>query len=300
MVPQAAESRIPLELERIVFEIAALSHPIDIPNLMLIAWRIKEWVEPLLYRVVLVSPLKPHIISGFPVFTADILLRVIASKPPGFLQNAVRHLFFDVGEAGEQSEQSEVEAILTACNRVTNLYDNFHFIVNVHAIQQLRRLALPLETFLERCPVDSVSSFFRNITHLELLGYDVGWEEDDGVYTHLALIPHLTHISFNSLSFENPVFYAALRADTRLHCFVFFDSENNHLEYIDKAELLLGDDRLVCMEQEEDFRADWLRGAHTGNDYWVLAEAFIAAKREGKVGREVYGISDRDEWWDNK
>ncbi|KAJ7868512.1 hypothetical protein B0H13DRAFT_1897088 [Mycena leptocephala] len=182
-------------------------------------WRIKEWVEPLLYRVVLAG------------------------------------------------EQSEVEAILTACNRVTNLYDNFQFIVNVHAIQQLRRLALPLETFLERCPVDSVSSFFRNLTHLELLGHNAGWEEED---------------------------------DTRLHCFVFFKSENNHLEYIDKAELLLGNDRLVWMEQKEDFRADWLRGAYTGNDYWVLAEAFIAAKREGKVGREVYGISDRDEWWDNK
>jgi hypothetical protein len=41
------------------------------------------------------------------------------------------------------------------------------------------------------------------------------------------------------------------------------------------------------MEQEEDFRADWLRGANTGNDYWVLAEAFIAAKREGKVGRKL-------------
>ncbi|KAJ7856774.1 hypothetical protein B0H13DRAFT_1902497 [Mycena leptocephala] len=243
--------------QEIVFEIAALSHPIDIPNLMLIAWRIREWVEPLLYRVVLVGSLKPHIISGFPVFTADILLRVIASKPPGFLQNAVRHLFFD-GEAGEQSEQSEVEAILAACNRVTNLYDNFQFIVN----------------------------------------------EDEDVCTRLALIPHLTHISFYSAPFENTVFHAALHADTRLHCFVFFESKTVHLEYIDEAGPLLGDDRLVCMEQEEDFRVDWLRGAHTGYDYWALAEAFIAAKRAGKVDPfldEALAISDRDgEWWNNE
>jgi hypothetical protein len=43
MVPQTVDSRIPVELEQIFFEIAALSHPIDIPNLMLIAWRVKEW-----------------------------------------------------------------------------------------------------------------------------------------------------------------------------------------------------------------------------------------------------------------
>jgi hypothetical protein len=36
-------SSLPPELERVVFEISALSRPIDIPNLMLIAWRVKEW-----------------------------------------------------------------------------------------------------------------------------------------------------------------------------------------------------------------------------------------------------------------
>ncbi|KAJ7095067.1 hypothetical protein C8R44DRAFT_813875 [Mycena epipterygia] len=46
--------RLPPELERLVFESAALSHATDIPNLILVAWRIKNWVEPLLYRAVLV------------------------------------------------------------------------------------------------------------------------------------------------------------------------------------------------------------------------------------------------------
>ena len=33
----------PLELERLIFELAALSLPVSIPNLMLIAWRVKDW-----------------------------------------------------------------------------------------------------------------------------------------------------------------------------------------------------------------------------------------------------------------
>lgn len=38
-----SDSRIPHEVERIIFEIAALSRPVSIPNLMLVAWRVKEW-----------------------------------------------------------------------------------------------------------------------------------------------------------------------------------------------------------------------------------------------------------------
>ncbi|KAF8172982.1 hypothetical protein K438DRAFT_1940318 [Mycena galopus ATCC 62051] len=30
---------------------------------------------------------------------------------------------------------------------------------------------------------------------------------------------------------------------------------------------------------------DWLKGAVTGNNYWVLADAFIAARREGRTDR---------------
>ena len=35
--------RLPPELERVIFEIAALSYPTTTPNLMLIAWRVKNW-----------------------------------------------------------------------------------------------------------------------------------------------------------------------------------------------------------------------------------------------------------------
>ncbi|KAJ7887662.1 hypothetical protein B0H14DRAFT_3430691 [Mycena olivaceomarginata] len=55
---------LPAELEREVFEICSLSRPVSIPTLMLIAKRVKEWIEPLLYRV----------------------------KPPKFFHDTARHL----------------------------------------------------------------------------------------------------------------------------------------------------------------------------------------------------------------
>jgi hypothetical protein len=34
---------LPLELERLIFELSALSWPLSVPNLMLVAWRVKQW-----------------------------------------------------------------------------------------------------------------------------------------------------------------------------------------------------------------------------------------------------------------
>ncbi|KAK7026386.1 hypothetical protein R3P38DRAFT_2949538 [Favolaschia claudopus] len=50
------------------------------------------------------------------------------------------------------------------------------------------------------------------------------------------------------------------------------------------------DDRFVVLRQIRWFE-DWLRGAIIGEDYWALADRFIAAKRAGKVDRSCYHIS---------
>ncbi|KAJ6543046.1 hypothetical protein B0H19DRAFT_1172653 [Mycena capillaripes] len=70
--PVFSEPRLPPELEVLIFETAALSHPAAIPKLMLIAHRVKHWVEPLLYTVVFL-PLDRRKRSdggcaGFPTF----------------------------------------------------------------------------------------------------------------------------------------------------------------------------------------------------------------------------------------
>nr|GAT61148.1 predicted protein [Mycena chlorophos] len=46
---------LPLELEQTIFELAALDNPSRIPVLLLVAWRVHQWLEPLLYRTILIS-----------------------------------------------------------------------------------------------------------------------------------------------------------------------------------------------------------------------------------------------------
>ncbi|KAJ6505111.1 hypothetical protein C8R45DRAFT_544408 [Mycena sanguinolenta] len=70
------EPTLPPELERRIFEIAALACPVRIPTLMLVARRVKFLVEPLLYRVVfLKDSTTGHLLRDLdlPAFTAVAL-----------------------------------------------------------------------------------------------------------------------------------------------------------------------------------------------------------------------------------
>lgn len=49
---------------------------------------------------------------------------------------------------------------------------------------------------------------------------------------------------------------------------------------------LLADSRFLCLLQNSNYRADWLRGAYWGENHWVLADKFILARRAGKVDRK--------------
>jgi hypothetical protein len=108
------------------------------------------------------------------------------------MQNAVKHLFI------EEATTVEAEAIVTACNHITTLFNNGTYTLDVGAIltlQHIRRLALIIATFLERYTIDDTPSLFRNITHLELLGLYRGDTALNGVCVRLVLIPALTHVA---------------------------------------------------------------------------------------------------------
>ncbi|KAJ7629850.1 hypothetical protein B0H17DRAFT_1091096 [Mycena rosella] len=92
---------LPPELERQIFEICALFRPVSIPKLMLVAWRVKQWIEPILYRTVVIGALESATRdTEFPVFTFDILQASIrrcatichAYPPPHPFFSQITHL----------------------------------------------------------------------------------------------------------------------------------------------------------------------------------------------------------------
>ncbi|KAJ7831139.1 hypothetical protein B0H14DRAFT_3713999 [Mycena olivaceomarginata] len=286
---------LPPELERIIFVLAALARPKRIPILILMACRVKGWVEPLLYRVVILSSssaLRKEL--GFPIFTVDILPRTIATKPPQFLQNSVQHLFLEA-----HLVPLELAAICAECNKVLNLFDCSTFATLdldiLGGLKHLRSLALGLDDFLRCCNIEGTRSLLGKITHLELFD-TTGSERMENLAACFHLMPRLTHLALASISFGVPL-QTALRDNKNIQWILFLVSDSVVPQEPESPGVLAEDDRFVCVDQGAHWRQDWLRGADTGESYWALADAFIAARRKGTVDRSRYRISTPDTSW---
>ncbi|KAJ7615195.1 hypothetical protein DFH06DRAFT_1367255 [Mycena polygramma] len=293
--PAGVEPRLPPELECTIFEIAALSSPRSIPELMRMAQRVKAWVEPILYHVVflcapasLSKQLIPRQVEGFPLIPRDLLLQAIREKPPSssFFSSVVKHIYLDDPPGAAPLQLSDVETILAACCRCSDLFvawsqASLRFVPVLNRLECLRRLTVDLRSLFEFTPIDSAQPFLRNLTHLELLdSYELS-----GHPAGLVLLPHLTHVAFNDAIPSAAALHAGLQTNTRLQCIIFFSEEPVEPE----AE----DDRFVAIEQT-DFQLDWIRGATGGRDHWALADNFIATKRAGRLDKSLYWISDED------
>ncbi|KAF7362948.1 hypothetical protein MVEN_00646100 [Mycena venus] len=287
---------LPPELEHRIFEIAAIAHPDSIPSLMLVACRVKDWVEPLLYRTILLSSegreLSPSL--GPPNLTDDMLQGLIKERSPTFFFH-IKNLFIDY-----TVDSSTVECCLAACTGVTNLFlqrslaSADHVVQRLGAIRGVQFLTIDVRAILEPLSNGSLHFFLLAVTHLELLEMDnLRSAEEERVCASLALIPRLSHVALNP-GLHDTVSHAGLHADTRLQCIVFFPPGPYSVEPTDP---LFDDSRFVCIEQSVNYRLDWIRGATSGDDCWALADEFIAARRAGRVDRTRLYIVDTDQSW---
>ncbi|KAJ7866995.1 hypothetical protein B0H14DRAFT_2241722, partial [Mycena olivaceomarginata] len=76
----------PPELEREIFERTVRLYPKTLPALLLVARRVFEWLQPFLYRTMVVAP-RSQSMSAF--------LKAARTFPPNssFFQNSVKNLF---------------------------------------------------------------------------------------------------------------------------------------------------------------------------------------------------------------
>ncbi|KAJ6544519.1 hypothetical protein B0H19DRAFT_1267780 [Mycena capillaripes] len=298
LAPPPSDPRLPPELECMIFEMAARARTSGIPNLILVARRVKHWVEPLLYRVLFLpmhwaaDPEEMHDVPAIPV---EILMNAIADKPPSFFSSAVTHILVDYDR--ERLPESTVNTIIAACPQVTNLFDRSASSVGagvLEGLQCLHRLVIDTDE-VGNILLNFRAPVLRNVTHLELLD-EWGDPDDPELGTRLSeslrLIPHLSHVAFNTFV-NSTAFRAGVGADIRLDCIVFLHTDSIAM---DERPLLSDDARFVCVQQA-DWRLDWLRGTNGGDDYWALADAFIAARRAGKIDPSRYSISDTDHSW---
>ncbi|KAJ7200060.1 hypothetical protein C8J57DRAFT_1544694 [Mycena rebaudengoi] len=165
---------LPPELERVVFETAALLYHTQIPTLMLVARRIHRWLQPLLYRVLVSSKRIPSW-NRLPSIGDPLL-----TEQAALLQKHARHFFLH--------SPFMVAEIFAVCTAVRDLacYCQIDpsFIPYLDRIRP-QRLYVATEDLLAG-PPDLSHSLFSSITHLELTDYK---DFINGIYNSVSAYP---------------------------------------------------------------------------------------------------------------
>ncbi|KAJ7321878.1 hypothetical protein DFH08DRAFT_941795 [Mycena albidolilacea] len=256
------EHRLPAELEHKIFELAAHAHSKSIPTLLLVARRVKIWLEPILYSMVVFCDL----IDGHVCFEPVQFSSVIQSQE---ISEHVRRLFAS-HELGPH-----LDLVLASCSAVQNLAldsslwpDHLLFL----STMPLRRLST------------AIANAFPAITLMDRLE-DALWEKWKG----LALIPNLTHLAF-LMQKSLAIFQGALDACPALQVLVYLYFKGIVYEKI-HLQPFAQDTRFACIPAPP-FASDWQIGARDGDDFWVRTERFIAQRVSGQIDRGTFVLQE--------
>ncbi|KAJ7099879.1 hypothetical protein C8R43DRAFT_248683 [Mycena crocata] len=270
--PAFTASRLPPDLERIIFEIFALECLVSIPILMRVAWRVKHWVEPMLYHTVLLTGQRTR--NGVPHCSLGILMSAIGKMPSSFFRNNVRNLYLNY----PSNDVALVQSILTACSEVTNLAIASRIpidLVPALGALPLRRLVCCIGWLFHDLPLDFTHPIFRHITHLTLV--DIVTDYDSRDWEKIVDIPHLTHLALHTHLLAY-ILLPVLLSCARLECVVFAGSAATHTAARE------ADVRFVVAPSQ--LIADWQAGTQGAEDHWSRAEAVIAARRADDASRQ--------------
>ncbi|KAJ7038401.1 hypothetical protein C8F04DRAFT_1392953 [Mycena alexandri] len=248
---------LPLELEREIFEGAAICCPETIPSLLLVSHRVYEWIEKIKYRTV--TPMGKHSTCSY-----ETLMRVIQSdsKSPH-----VHHLY--IWPYGGTDVVQEILHVCTGIQSLALIRSNISaFLLPTLATLRPRRLWGYFGSLLDK--KDFGQSMFTFVTHLAL--WEIAGEPDRDIpvwLSFLAMFPSLTHLMISS--FKTTLVPHILASSKMLEVLVKDSSLSG--EELDNV-----DDRYVTIELRSIVE-QWVMGARGGNNFWARAEAFIAKKR---------------------
>ncbi|KAJ7051269.1 hypothetical protein C8F01DRAFT_1175458 [Mycena amicta] len=282
-------SRLPPELEREIFEIAALSNPKCICALLCVAHRVLEWIEPFLYRSIRFED-DNHI-------TLSALRRVMQSKPPPFFAAAVRHIVV--------TRAINFDDVVCHCTKTTHLVlapiedaQPETLPLYLKCMPDIQRLAACLEDGLPYSTYPSVESLavflprFAGVTHFELFDGTRARMHDlsERIVPFICSLPALTHLAVNDIM-EHALLEILLAGCEKLQilCWLARTSDSLH----ERETALLAEDgftrdpRLVLVVYGKwDDGAALPEPGH--NTYWDISEAFVERKRTGEIAETCF------------
>ncbi|KAF7303463.1 hypothetical protein MIND_00575100 [Mycena indigotica] len=292
--PVAGAPRLPEDLEREIFIRAALADTrgTHIPRLLRVAKRVHSWLEPYLYRVLLLLDYTDNA-----KFIADRL----TSKPPHIWRDGPRHLFLALGD--DSPNVTVMRELLSACPRLEDI--NFYppddqpgvFLPALRGMEELRQLSTELAALFDRTrgisSIDLTGPGFAALTHLMLFDDLPFVTEFEATHlsTQLALLPALTHLALVGTIQKHLVIAILTTCDATLRVLVNRrpDLRRHTVQTMYERELSgVTDVRLVIMPFGV-WVGEWEDAARgVKDDFWVEAEQFVAQKRQKQIDADTF------------
>ncbi|KAJ6593248.1 hypothetical protein B0H19DRAFT_1365379 [Mycena capillaripes] len=281
---------LPEDLEREIFEIAACCRPREISKLMLVARRVKLWIEPLLYRTITLSRANATN-EQYPAHSMSKLLPILGSESHSALRAAVRNFL---------SSPEDGAFVLSRCSGIENLWIDGplahtpELLPLVAGLPDLTRFHCNITMLFSWGEIDFTHRLFERITHLELFDFYIEPEERDR-WAELARLPALTHLAFYHSIF---VFMALRILQTCPSLLILVLKlglrEAESVDVRPDAQVLAKDPRFVVMDRRGAWA--WEKGAYTGRDFWTRAEEWVAKRRGGEVDVLAYRVGKQWQW----
>ncbi|KAJ7182917.1 hypothetical protein C8R43DRAFT_1116531 [Mycena crocata] len=266
----------PPEMERKIFETAASLHPASelLATLPLVAHRVRLWIDPLLYRNLVVRNV---------IFWDHIR---DDGQTPG-IENFLP--FLSICSGIRNLALSDL-----AASTVQELRDPTSEMAASLSTLQIEQLTLPFTVFISL----PGHFLFTSITHLCLADY-ANLIFTDLFDLPLDACPSLTHlcVTGNTISVSADVLRTTLRDNRSLQlvvCMLADPGARDVAEYHDNLEISDPRFMLVVMNAAE-YLEDWRAGAAGGRDFWVRAEEFVAKRRSSGEPQNLamwYGDDD--------
>ncbi|KAJ7603287.1 hypothetical protein DFH06DRAFT_1488155 [Mycena polygramma] len=302
----SSTGKLPLELERVIFEIAAQDRT-TIPPLLLVAHRVRLWqmisgsasqnissypvsslcirLEPMLYKVLRLDTVAVTVSA----------IKSIQLRPADFLASIVRHVL--VYSSTHSLSRDDFASFLQSCPGITTLAILGNvlgpYLLPILGAMQIQRLSLDVgqlfrdEASGEEEPINLEHPLFSTVTHLDVFDDFETFVDDPEVASEwvqsLCALPALTHLAFSTPAME--VLRSALDSCPGLRVLLVafpateIDDAKGYMEYVAPD---VTDMRFVVATYA-DYYDDWETGARGGHDIWAHAEEFIARKRRGEV-----------------
>ncbi|KAF7297306.1 hypothetical protein MIND_00963800 [Mycena indigotica] len=284
--PDAREvnSRLPHDIERTIFETAIFMHPTCAPSLLQTARRVQSWIEPLVFKTL--------VLSGRNVDAH--LWAALFTKPPAFFAQHTRHVF-----VGKGLPDDDVQLVVSRCAAAESFVFEAKWrpttFPDIWRLPQLQRLTLSFRLVrIAAVPgPGSGPAILPNLTHLTLYPAHQTDAESTGRYlAFLAALPRLTHLCVCMVQdegFLHHILNQCPRLQVLLH--VFDAGMYTREDYI-RDMAALHDPRCVLLDLTRHYLdwtewalQDWRLAAAGGVELLARAARFVAGKNGSPEGR---------------